>query len=192
MELIRSGAIGEIKSVHADFGIWAPLDNSHRLRNPALGGGALLDLGVYPVSLAQLVLGTPTRVQSTAKLTDLGVDETTGILLSYETGAHAALSCSIVTGGPVTAAIVGTAGHIVLSNPFYRTNQLVLHPKDGEPRVEDHPYDGNGLRFQAIEVGRSLGEGLLESPMFPLADTLAVMETLDAVRSQVGVVYPGE
>ncbi len=190
IELIRAGAIGEVKSIHADLGIWASLDDKHRLRDPALGGGALLDLGVYPVALAQFIMGTPSRVQATAKLTDLGVDETTGILLSYPSGAHAALSCSIVTGGPVVATIVGTEGHITLPNRFYRTQQLTLHPKSGEPVVEDHPYTGNGLRFQAIEVGRAVSEGLLESPMFPLADTLAVMETLDEVRSQVGVVYP--
>lgn len=192
VELINAGTIGEVKSIHADFGIRAPLDPTHRLRDPGLGGGALLDLGVYPLTLAQLIMGTPTRTQATALLTDLGVDETTGVLLTYASGAHAALSCSIVTAGPVIATITGTLGYIELPYPFYRPSSLVVHLAGEEPRHEDHSYTGNGLRFEAIEVGRALVDGLLESPMFPLADTLAVMETMDEVRAQVGVVYPDE
>jgi predicted dehydrogenase len=200
--LVASGDIGEVRSIHAEFGVKAPVDPGHRLRDPRLGGGALLDLGVYPVTLAQLILGTPARVQSTARLTGEGVDETTGILLDYPSGAHAAISCSIATFGPVSATITGDRGFIELPYPFYRTKQLIIYrdrpgtdrdARDNrDPVVEDHPYDGNGLRFQAIEVGRCLAEGLVESPMFPHADTVAVMATMDRVREQIGVVYPGE
>jgi predicted dehydrogenase len=190
VELIETGAIGEVKAVHAEFCIRAPVDPAHRLRNPDLGGGALLDLGVYPVSLAQLILGTPTSVQATAKLTDLGVDETTGLLLGYASGAHAALSCSIAGSGPVNSTIIGESGHIEIPPQFHHPQLLTIRPHDGDAVTEAHTFAGNGLRFQAIEVGRCLREGLLESPILPQTATLAVMETMEAALRQVGVVYP--
>ena len=161
------------------------------MRDPDLAGGALLDLGVYPVSLAQLLLGSPTSVQATAKLTDLGVDETTGLLLTYASGAHAALSCSIAASGPVAATIIGEAGHIEMPAQFPHPDTLVVKPHDATQVVEDHRFDGNGLRFQAIEVGRCLRAGLLESPILPHAGTLSVMATMEEALRQVGVVYPG-
>ncbi|HEY1488189.1 MAG TPA: Gfo/Idh/MocA family oxidoreductase [Micromonosporaceae bacterium] len=189
-ELVESGAIGAIKSLHAEFCIRAPMDPKHRLRNPDLAGGAMLDLGVYPVTLAQLLLGTPTSIQATAKLTDLGVDETTGVLLGYDSGAHAALSCSIDSSGPVESTIIGETGHIEVPPQFHHPQRIVIRPYDGEPRTEEHAFEGNGLRFEAIEVGRCLREGLLESPLLPHAGTLAVMETMEEALRQVGVVYP--
>jgi predicted dehydrogenase len=190
VELIDGGAIGAVKAVHAEFCIRAPLDNGHRLRNPDLGGGALLDLGVYPVSLAQLILGDPTSIQATAKLTDLGVDETTGILLGYASGAHAALSASIAGSGPVNSLIIGETGHIELPPQFHHPQTLTLRPFEGAPVTEAHPFDGNGLRFQAIEVGQCLREGRTESRLLPLAGTQAVMDVMDRVLKLVGVVYP--
>jgi predicted dehydrogenase len=192
LALVSDGAIGNLRYIHADFGISAPPDPRHRLRDPRLGGGALLDLGVYPVTLAQLFAGAPSGIQATASLTDQGVDDTTGVLLSYESGAHAALSCSISSSGPVIATITGQTGYITLPFPFYRAQELVVSRAGQDPEHEIHGYDGNGLRIQAIEVGRCLREGLLESPLFPLADTLSVMETLDRVRELVGVAYPAD
>ncbi|HEY2792667.1 MAG TPA: Gfo/Idh/MocA family oxidoreductase [Micromonosporaceae bacterium] len=188
--LITDGAIGEIKSLHGEFCIRAPLDPANRLRNPDLAGGAMLDLGVYPVSLAQLLLGTPSSIQATAKLTDQGVDETTGVLLGYPSGAHAALSCSIASSGPVHSTIIGETGYISLPAQFHHPQQFTLQPFDGPAVVEEHAFDGNGLRFQAIEVGRCLREGLTESPLLPHAGTLAVMDTMDEALRQVGVHYP--
>jgi predicted dehydrogenase len=190
VELVGDGAIGDVKAVHAEFCIQAPADPSHRLRNPDLGGGALLDLGVYPVSLAQLILGTPTSIFATAKLTDLGVDETTGLLLGYASGAHAALSCSIAGSGPVNSTIIGETGHIEIPPQFHHPQTLAIRPSSGDAVVERYPFDGNGLRFQAIEVGRCIREGLLESPMLPHAGTLSVMDTMEAALRAIGVVYP--
>jgi predicted dehydrogenase len=190
VEWIDAGAIGEVKAVHAEFCVRAPLDPANRLRNPDLGGGALLDLGVYPVSLAQLILGTPTSVTATGKRTDLGVDETVGLLLGYASGAHAALSCSIASSGPVTATIIGESGHIEMPPQFHHPKVITLRPRDGAAQVEEFPYEGNGLRFQAIEVNRCLRAGLRESPILPQAATVAVMETLETALRQVGVVYP--
>jgi predicted dehydrogenase len=188
--LVADGAIGEVKAIHAEFCIRAPLDNAHRLRNPDLAGGAVLDLGVYPITLAQLILGSPTSIQATAKLTDLGVDETTGVLLGYASGAHAALSCSIASSGPVNSTIIGETGHIELPPQFHHPQTLTLRPSGSDPVVEDHAFEGNGLRFEAIEVGRCLREGLTESPLLPLDGTQAVMDVMEEVLRIVGVDYP--
>lgn len=192
-DLVASGAIGEVRAVAADFSFNADAAPEHRLRDPALGGGALLDVGVYPIAFAQLILGTPATVQATARLTPEGVDETTGVLLGYPNGAHAALSCSFGANGPVAATITGTEGHIALPNPFYRGHHLTVQQgRDGATERIDLPFDGVGLRFPAIEAGECLRAGRTESSLLPLADTLAVMRTMDAVRAQIGVVYPGE
>jgi predicted dehydrogenase len=190
VELIEAGAIGQVKAIHAEFCIRAPLDPSHRLRNPDLGGGALLDLGVYPVSLADIVLGVPTSVQAIARLTDLGVDETTGLLLGYASGAHAALSCSIAGSGPVNSTIIGETGHIDLPPQFHHPQTLTIRPHNGESVTEQHAFEGSGLRFEAIEVGRCLREGLLESPLLPHAGTISVTETIEEALRQIGVIYP--
>jgi predicted dehydrogenase len=191
VELVRDGAIGEVGFVSADFSFQSASEPSHRLRNPELGGGALLDLGVYPISLAQLVLGNPSSVQATARLTPDGVDETTGVLLGYPSGAGATATCSIATVGPTTATISGSSGLISLPSGFHYAQFLTLH-RYGSNEREAFPFEGNGLRFQAIEAGRCMREGLTESPLLPLDDTLSVMRTMDEVRRQVGVVYPGE
>lgn len=192
VELITAGAIGTVGAIAADFSFTRPVEPAHRLRDPALGGGALLDLGVYPISLAQMILGTPGQVWAVARLTPEGVDETTGILLGYPTGAHAMLSASFGLSGPGTATISGEAGRIELPEGFYRAGYLTVHREGHQPQREDHSYPGNGLRFQAIEAGRCLRAGLAESPLFPLEDTLAVMRTMDRVRDAIGVRYPDE
>ena len=191
-ELVADGTIGAIRTVQADFGIRAPMDDGHRLRNPDLAGGALLDLGVYPVSFADIFLGPPDRVQASAKLTDLGVDETTSMLLSYESGAQATLMCSISASSPITGVLVGEIGHIEFASSFYKSKQLTIRPHGGEPIVEELPYDGNGLRFQAIEVGICLRDGRIESDLLTQGGTMSVMETMDKVRALTGVRYPDE
>lgn len=191
VELVDGGEIGEVRLVAADFSRYAGVDAAHRVRNPRLGGGALLDLGVYPIGLAQLILGDPGEVRATATLTPEGVDETTGVLLSYPNGAMAAVTCGIGAEGPTTASISGTRGRIDLPPGFHSPRSLTLWQGD-ESRHETHAYAGNGLRFQAVEAGRCLREGLTESPLLPLADMLSVMSVMDRVRELVGVVYPDE
>ncbi|BFV59133.1 Gfo/Idh/MocA family oxidoreductase [Kitasatospora sp. CMC57] len=193
VELVRDGAIGEVRAVHADFGFPAPADPAHRLWDPAAGGGALLDLGVYPVSFAHLLLGEPEQVKAVATLTPEGVDEHTGMVLSHPGGALSLLSCSLVADYGQRASVHGTTGRIELPADFFHAGGFVLH-QDGKP-AEEYVIDrgpGNGLGLEATEVVRCLRAGLTESPLVPLDGTLAVMRTLDAVRSQIGVVYPGE
>jgi predicted dehydrogenase len=187
--LIADGAIGEMTAVHADFGMAAPVDTTHRLRARELGGGALLDVGVYPVTFAHLMLGSPERVEAWSRLTPEGVDENTGMIFGYASGAVAALTCSLVGDTPRTAAVTGTHGRIELPRNFYRPTGFTLARGDAEPEYIPTPFDGLGYHFEAAEVHRCLREGLTESPVAPLAETLAVMSTLDTVRARIGVDY---
>ncbi|MGW0333146.1 Gfo/Idh/MocA family protein [Streptomyces sp. NPDC003011] len=193
--LVRDGAIGEVRSVHADFGLAGPFPPSHRLRDPAQGGGALLDLGVYPVSFAQLLLGEPSDIAARAVLSDEGVDLQTGALLSWDSGALASVHCSIIGGTATTASVTGSQGRIDLPYGFFHTDRFVLHRDGRDPQeFTAGPEDGTraGLQHEALEVMRALRAGETESPLVPLDGTLAVMRTLDAIRDRVGVRYPGE
>ncbi|MFE1880481.1 Gfo/Idh/MocA family protein [Streptomyces diastatochromogenes] len=193
--LVADGAIGEVRTVQADFGLAGPFPPAHRLRDPALGGGALLDLGVYPVSFAQLLLGEPDEVAARAVLSEEGVDLQTGALLSWESGALASVHCSIVGGTATAASVTGSRGRIDIPSGFFHPDRFVLH-RDGRAPEEftADPADGprTSLRHEAQEVMRALRAGEQESPLVPLAGSLAVMRTLDAIRERIGVRYPGE
>ncbi|MFI6261120.1 Gfo/Idh/MocA family protein [Micromonospora sp. NPDC051006] len=189
VELIADGAIGTVTAVQADFGVAGPFPPEHRMRARVLGGGALLDLGVYPLSLAHLLLGVPQHVRSWAKLSPEGVDENTGVVLGYDSGAVATLSCGIVGASPLVASITGTAGRIELPSPFFRPASLTLHRAGAEPETIAADLTGGGYQYEAIEVQRCLAAGLTESPLVPHATTLEVMALLDTIRGQIGVDY---
>ncbi|MEU2114492.1 Gfo/Idh/MocA family oxidoreductase [Streptomyces sp. NPDC016459] len=193
VELVRGGVIGEIRTVQADFGLAGPFAADHRLRDPAVGGGALLDLGVYPVSFAQLLLGEPDSVQAHALLSPEGVDLNTGMLLGWsDTGASALLSCSLVADTPLTASVTGTLGRIDLPRGFFFPERFTLHRDGRDPEEFVNTDDPHSLRHEAAEVMRCLRAGATESPLVPLDGSLAVMRTLDAVRDRIGVRYPQE
>lgn len=189
-ELVGDGAIGEIRTVQADFGLQGPFAPGHRLRDPALGGGAVLDLGVYPVSFAQLLLGEPDRVRADALLSPEGVDLNTGILLGWDSGATALLSCSVTAETPRTATVTGTAGRIEVPAGFFEPSRFFLHRDGREPEEFTAESELSGMQHEAAEVMRALRAGETESPLVPLEGTLAVMRTLDAVRERIGVRYP--
>ncbi|MFG2029499.1 Gfo/Idh/MocA family protein [Streptomyces sp. NPDC048825] len=192
-ELVDDGVIGEVRTVQADFGLSGPFPPTHRLRDPAQGGGALLDLGVYPVSFAHLLLGEPAEVTARAALSDESVDLQTGMLLSWESGALASLHCSLVGGTSTSASVTGSQGRIDIPYGFFHADRFVLH-RDGREPEEFTAADATraSLKHEAIEVMRCLRAGETESPLVPLDGTLAVMRTLDAVRDRIGVRYPGE
>ncbi len=192
VEMIADGAIGAPRAVHADFGLAGPFEPGHRLRDPRLGGGALLDLGVYPVSLAHLLLGVPATISTSARLTTEEVDANTGILFGYEHGAVALLSCSIEAGSSCVATITGTRGRITLEAPFFRPARFLLHRDGAEPERVSVPYEGLGYMHEIRETARCLRAGLLQSPLVPWSHSLEVMRTLDTVREQIGVKYPSE
>ncbi|MFD9126693.1 Gfo/Idh/MocA family protein [Kitasatospora sp. NPDC059571] len=192
-ELVADGALGEVRVVQADFGFPAAFDPAHRLWDPAAGGGALLDLGVYPVAFAQLLLGEPESVQAVAALTPQGVDANTAVVLGHASGATALLGCSLVAQSGQRASVQGSAGRIEIERDFFHPEGFVLHRDGREPEVFRAPARvGHGYGVEAAEVVRCLRSGLTESPLVPLDGSLAVMRTLDAVRERIGVRYPGD
>jgi predicted dehydrogenase len=180
--LLAEGVLGEIISVSADHGQWFERDAEFRLFAPALGGGALLDLGVYTVSFASMVLGPPDRILAISEPAFTGVDAQTSMLFSYAGGAQAILNCTLSAKSPTRAAIVGTDGRIEIDgDDFYSPNSFTLIPRIGEPTRFEIPHEGHGIRHQAEEVARCLQASLLESPLMPLDETVSIMRTLDAV-----------
>ena len=192
-ELLATGVLGDIRTVQADHGQWFRHDVEHRLLNPSLGGGALLDLGVYPVSFASMVLGPPTRVTAVSSPAATGVDAQTSMLLEHDEGRHAVLTTTLAARSPNRAAIVGTDARVEIDATWYAPTTFTVVSRDGEVLGRyDEAHSGGGLRHQAAEVGRCLAEGQLESPVMPLDESVAVMSTLDEVRRQIGLVYPSE
>ena len=183
---LAQGTLGEIVTVSADHGQWFAEDPQFRLFAPALGGGALLDLGIYPVSFASMILGSPTEVVAISDPAFTGVDAQTSMLFRYASGAHAVLTCTLRAKSPTRAAIVGTEARIEIDGAFYAPASVSLIPRDGEPTVVRSAHHGRGLRHQADEVAGRLAAGELESPLMSLDETVAIMETMDAVRAQAG------
>lgn len=192
-QLLASGALGEVTTVLADHGQHFRFDPTSLSFDPALAGGALLDLGVYPVSFASLVLGRPELIHAVGDLTATGVDAQVSIVLTAGR-VHAALSTTLLARTPTTASISGSAGRVELSGPFYAPGTLTFTPLDGQPQVAGPGAirGSGGLAFEAAELARCAVEGRMESELLPLAETLTVMQTMDEVRRQVGVVFPGE
>ena len=191
-ELIAEGAIGDVRLVQADFGFRAGINPEGRLFNLALGGGALLDVGIYVISMASMILGPrPSRVASTTQIGETGVDEQSAFLLQYPGGELAVLSCAVRTGTAVEARVFGTEGSILLHGPFFKCGALTVK-RGGEEEHIDLPLEGNGYNYEAAEVGRCLRVGLKESDVMPLDETLALMELMDSIRAQWGLSYPME
>ena len=189
-EVIASGRLGEIVLVTAEHGQWFAEDPAFRLFAPELGGGALLDLGIYPVSFASMVLGTPDHVTAVSDPAFTGVDAQTSVVLRYAGGAHAVLTTTLRAYTSNGAAINGTDGRIEIDGTFYAPSSFTVVTRDGGRERVEMPTVGNGLRFEAAEVGRCLREGLTESPTLTLDETLSIMATMDEVRRQIGLTYP--
>lgn len=192
-ELVHDGAIGELRGVRAEFGIALSYDPTNRLFDLGNGGGALLDLGIYPVTFAYLFLGKPDRVVASGRLAPTGSDESMGLLLSYPNSSTAHIWCSASAAAPNSAVIYGSKGWIATEGQAHRPSGLLVHTADGEYRIPD-PIEGEGHGYgpEIAEVARCLRAGLTESPLIPHADTIAIMELMDDARRQVGVRYPGE
>jgi predicted dehydrogenase len=189
--LIADGAIGEVRSVRAEMALGRPYDPGHRLYELANGGGALLDLGVYPATFAWLFLGKPVRQDVTGMLAPTGADATVALQWSYPDGRDAQLWCSVPIGGPYRGLILGTEGWLQTEGRFHRPTGLVLHNAEGEQRFAD-PLDPllPGYLPQIEEVERCLRADLLASELVPPAETIAILELLDAARAELGVRYP--
>jgi len=191
-DLLGEGAIGEPRMVTADFGFRAEFQEEERLFNPAFGGGALLDVGIYPVSLASMIFGSPTQIAGLAHLGKTGVDEEAAVVLSHSRGQLAVLATAIRTDTMHDACIMGTTGRIRIASPWWRPTALTLSRKNFADERMEFPLSGNGYQFEAAEVGRCLRESRLESDVMPPAETISIMKTLDSIRAQWGLKYPME
>jgi predicted dehydrogenase len=190
--VLDSGVLGEVRAVYADHGQWFAEDPAFRLFAPELGGGALLDLGVYPISFASMVLGRPARVTAVSSPAFTGVDAQTSMIFEYDGGAQALLTCILEARSTVRAAVVGTEGRLEIDCVWYQPTTFRVITRDGAITEYDEPCDLRGMQHEAAEVGRCLRAGLLESPVMPLDETISIMATMDEVRRQIGLRYPGE
>ena len=186
-ELIADGAIGEVRSVQADLGIAREYDPVDRLFAMELGGGALLDLGVYVVSFAQMLLGTPERVVAAGSLFPSGADADAALLLDFGGGRTASLLTSLRTALPGQARVFGTTGWIDVLPRFHHPDTIVLHRAGAEPEPITGPRIGAGYAHELIEVTECLRAGRTESAVMPLADTLVVQDVLGQAAEQLGV-----
>ena len=190
-DLLAEGAIGDVQLVEADFGFRRPVDPTSRLFDLAQGGGATLDLGVYPVQLCSMVFGAPERVAAGGRIGETGADEQVAAVLVHPGGRLGVVKAAIRTAMPCTARLTGTEGTIELPTFMHHPESLTVTDAAGTRRF-DTGWDGEGLRFQALEVHRCLAAGLVESPVMPLDETLSIAATLDAIRAELGLRYPGE
>jgi predicted dehydrogenase len=191
-EWLADGAIGEPCMLTADFGNQVELSTENlegRLFAPKLAGGALLDIGVYTVSLASMVFGTPTEITSLAHIGETGVDERAAILLGYDAGQIVSLSCAITTRTSQDARIFGTTGAIHIPN-FSRATSATLEVLGKEPLQIEIPFTDNGFEYQVLEVINCLRAGKLESDVMPLDESLSIIKTMDVARAQWGLEYP--
>jgi len=201
-ELAASGAIGKPRMLEADFGfkggdttdagVLNVTNPNGRLFDLNLAGGALMDVGVYVVSLAQMFFGTPNAVKAVATLGTTGVDENTGIVLGFPGGEIGILSTSLQTNTPSKATLLGANGKIEFASAWWKPQTVTVHRSGQDAETITEPFDGGGFQFEAMHVAECLRGGLTESPLITLDETLSIMRTLDTIRAEIGLKYPME
>jgi predicted dehydrogenase len=185
--LVEAKEIGEVVAVQADLGAHRDYDPASRLFDPALGGGSVLDLGVYVISFAQDFLGTPDRVVASGTRYPNGTDASVTMHLAYDDGRGASLACALTTESPGRAVVWGTGGSIELPPRFHHPTSLVVRRNGQDPETREAPALGRGYTHEVEEVGRCLAAGLTESPVVPLDDTLGVQWVMEETLSQLGI-----
>jgi predicted dehydrogenase len=191
-ELLAAGRLGAVRSFMADFGGQAPSDATHRAWALDLGGGALLDLGIYPLSFASMLFGTPSSISAVSDPAVTGVDAQTAVVLTYGDGELAVVFTTLETPTACRACISGTDARIEIEGEFFAPTRFRIIDRTGPEEIYEVAHEGRGLRHQAAEVGRCLRAGLVESAAMPLAETVSIMESMDEIRRQIGLVYPSE
>ena len=190
--LIKEGVIGTPTQLSADFGFDAPQDPAHRVINRELGGGALLDLGIYPLSIAASLLGPVRSVTASAEMGETGVDLQTVFALKHDNGAMSSCACSLKARTPCELSISGALGHIRINSQFHRATSISVALADGTSYELPTPYLGNGYVHEIIEAQRCWQAGLIESPGMTHDETLALMGVMDDIRAQIGLRYPAD
>jgi len=190
-ELLAEGVIGDVRLVSADFGIRIQRDPNHRLFDPCLGGGCLLDVGIYPINLANMILGTPCAVAGEVTIGPTNVDEQAAITLKYSRGQIATLLAAIQTQTAHHAGVFGTNGFIHIGTHWWKGAPMLITAADKTWRV-DEPILGEGYQYEADEVARCLAAGQIQSDIMPWDQSLAVLSTMDQLRAMWGVKYPME
>jgi len=191
-EILASGVIGKVIALEADHGQRLADYSNPRHWEPELAGGALLDLGIYPVSFAHMVLGTPQKITATASFTDKGVDAQTSAIFDYSTGAQAVLSTTLSAKTQNTAFISGELGRIEVETVFYSPTSVKVIMHDGSVTQYPNQYQGHGLREQAQYFSELIQRGEKESSLLNLDESISIMESLDEIRKQIGLIYPSE
>jgi predicted dehydrogenase len=192
-EIIAAGTIGDIRSMSADHTQLLPADPGHRLNALELGGGALLDLGVYPVSFASQLFGAPQAIQATATFKETGADAQVATMFRYAGGQIATTYSASTTRGPNVAAVLGTDGRIEIDSVWYTPTGLRVYDGAGTLIQDVRPaVEGRGMQFQAVEAERLVSEGKIASAVLPPEETVAIMATLDLIRERIGLRYPAE
>ncbi|MFF0345086.1 Gfo/Idh/MocA family protein [Kribbella sp. NPDC004875] len=189
-EDLRSGVIGEPQQVVADFA-FHKASLPVRLLDPALGGGSLMDGGIYPMTLAHMALGRPAEVKAVGALNSDGIDLNVAMAWRWDSGAVAALTCGLRSQNPWIASISGPDGSLQLPHRFHHPEYYLRTTASGAERI-DVPTHGRGYHYEATAVIEALRAGLLEVPVLPHAATLEILDLLDETRSQIGVSYPGD
>lgn len=189
---LKDGAVGEIRLMVSTFGINVPKEQDDRWMNPELAGGTLLDMGVYPISVSQMVMRqAPKSFSAKAVLSDTGVDELTAALFQYGNGVISQFSSNFVSDDANEFFIFGSKGSIRIHAPFWGASAATLTVGDQSWTV-NKPIPGGGFEFETMEAMRCIRQGLLESPEMPLSDTLMNIELMDGIRKEIGVKYPFE
>ena len=191
-EIIASGVLGPIQSIHADHGQRLADRNIPRLVQPDLAGGALLDLGIYPISFAHMILGNPDSITSSAVMTDKGVDAQTSMLFTYKNGAQSILTTTMIAQTPCRAVVAGLDGWLEIDRTFYNPASMRVVLNDGSSTEYPNTYTGHGLREQAESFKQLVQSGKKQSDILSWQDTIDIMKTMDTVREQIALKYPFE
>jgi len=191
-EIIASGVLGPILSIHADHGQRLADQGIARLVEPQLAGGTLLDLGIYPISFAHMILGNPKSITSSAVMTDKGVDAQTSMIFKYDNGAQAILTTTMIEQTPCRAVVAGLDGWLEIDRTFYNPASMRVILNDGTVTEYPSAYTGHGLREQAEAFKQIVQSGEVESKILTWKDTVDIMKSMDTVRGQIGLKYPFE
>ena len=192
-EIVASGVLGDVRSVLADHTRDLPDDPSHRLNALELGGGALLDLGIYPISFAVDILGIPTEISAMARFKSTGADAEVATIFRHAGGAMSVTLSTSDNGGPNVATILGTKGRIAIDSTWYvPTSFRVYDSRDVVIEEYHSSVEGRGMQYQAAEMERLVAAGLPGGEILPPSETVAIMQTLDTIRRQIGLRYPSE